>query len=346
MKPDKNIYRFVISTPSRFVGEYSKKIFIGHFWDFENTTQYSVTENPYSKNYYVISINRPVGRNPRITTNLPNMYNVDGNEIMLIMAVLYGKTFFFNGEIQAGEFLTKPFIDINRPLNSYKWHFNSHKKRIDTNFNLNFAELTNVEHIINKVGKSRPKYHTTFFNASNLYSRALQNFEHHPDLAFIDLVSAGEILTANFKINEKTIQDIELENLFKRIRNNCKSASEILELLKLKAYNIRNKFSNGLFNFLDDNFFKYTYSGNKDWAINKENILICLKATYDLRSQIVHSGMALGKIINVNNLDSEIFSVFPAEASKEKFKLLSKSLNFLGLERVIRYSLLKLIKVI
>lgn len=85
---------------------------------------------------------------------------------------------------------------------------------------------------------------------------------------------------------------------------------------------------------------------DKKWSINKQNILSCLKSTYDLRSQIIHSGFELGKVLNVNNMDSEIFSVFPTGVSNKKIKLIRKSLNFLGLERVIRYSLLKVAKVI
>lgn len=235
MKPNKNIYRFVVSTPSRFVGEYSSKILISHFWDFENTTDDTIRESPYTRNYYVISINRSERKNERFTTNLPNIYDVDGNEVMLIMSVLYGKTFFFNGQIQAGNFLTKPFIDTVKPLNSYKWPFNSHQKRIDTNFILNFSQLNSISHIVNKIGKTRPKFHTTFFNASNLYCRALQNFETHPDLAFIDLVSAGEILTANFKLNKKNIKDDDVKDLLNKIKFNCKHSSEIIEKLSQKV---------------------------------------------------------------------------------------------------------------
>ncbi len=349
MKLNENIFRFIISSPSRFVDNYVRKnIRIDHFWDFNDSANLKIQqiENPFSRNYYVITLRRKQPKDENGKVKSYNMFKNDGNEVMMIMSVLFGKRFDFHGNLQSGNFLSKPNINNIIALDTYNWPFNSYKKRIDTNIDLKLSNLSLCKNIIDKIGRQRPKSHTTFFNASNLYCRALQNFDENPDLSYIDLVSAGEILTANFKMKEKYLYDESLKSIFSSIKDNCKDYINIIDNLKSRLYQVRTRFANGLSTLLDDSFFLHTYSTNKQWSIQKENILTNLKYTYDLRSQLIHSGLEIGRVLNIDNLGAELFSVIPLGISKDNFKKLSKSLNFIGLERVIRYSLLKLIKVI
>src|SRR5258708_5031820 len=64
LRPDESIHKFLISTPSRFVGEFeSDDLLITHAWSglFSRSDLHALgyRAGPYSRNYYVIVVRIP-----------------------------------------------------------------------------------------------------------------------------------------------------------------------------------------------------------------------------------------------------------------------------------------------
>ncbi|TOB51267.1 hypothetical protein CGK04_12130, partial [Vibrio parahaemolyticus] len=100
-----------------------------------------------------------------------------------------------------------------------------------------------------------------------------------------------------------------------------------------------------LIDCLDDKFFERSESKHEYQKLTKTDIKQRLKAAYNLRSKYVHAGKTPSGWMSVDYLNDneEIIFGAPVLQDKEMKKTLKRSPTFIGMERIIRYSLLKFI---
>ena len=111
--------------------------------------------------------------------------------------------------------------------------------------------------------------------------------------------------------------------------------------IKSRLFQIRRKYSLTLNNLLNKYFFSQTESSNKIASLSEDKIEQRIKASYDLRSRYVHTGLKFGNWITaLNQHGHETIVGKPVVNDNDYQKLLMLTPTFGGLERIIRYCLL------
>ena len=187
----------------------------------------------------------------------------------------------------------------------------------------------------------------TIQNGCKFYMKTLQNFETNPEIAYLHLITVGEILANYFEYDENEIleQDDIKPVLNKMEASLCFNDKEI-KIVTNRIFSIKKKFVITFNKLVNDKFFIVTEVLYNDWGkLTKENFEKCMKASYDLRSRYVHSGFNFGNYISLNygGMRGEILKRQINHPDKKLKKLLQKIPTFIGLERIVRYALLRFI---
>ena len=179
----------------------------------------------------------------------------------------------------------------------------------------------------NDVGKGIPKRFLYLFNAAcKLYTQALRNAENEDETAYLNLVMAGEILSQ-------------------------------YEMHKIKKDTKKERFARTLSELLDDKFFLSTESRVYDklhgfgfFKRNGADFKKHLQRAYELRNKYVHEGIPFGKWIRPHNSCEDILTGTPVVDEDIKqivsgyAEIIKDAPTFIGLERTIRYCLLKMLE--
>ena len=104
---------------------------------------------------------------------------------------------------------------------------------------------------------------------------------------------------------------------------------------------IKRCFVESICNLLDDEFFDEQQGF---MFLSKDKIRSSIGAAYDLRSKYVHVGATFGVWIRPNVRAEELRGGRPVVPDKDFAKILEKAPSFHGLERVVRYCILKIME--
>jgi hypothetical protein len=341
---------FAFDTTSRFVGEYiSEKIKIQHFWPDitggDRDWGRKFLEGPDSQSYYIIKLigfhrewifggSKITDDGTGLARSLVNMISVIlGKELSYVGCVHDGVNFLnpISNQRQRGPYLRSPLSD--------------HGERID--FPL---QKLNIEHLSEyKVAMEMLFDDNNTLNewltAARFYARGINNFTSDPNLSFTDLVSCGECLTQDLKLPDSELYDDAFLPLIKKFQESKEFNDSEKSILQKKLYQLRRRFAFGILHDLDEGYFSRKLGGftNDDALISKDNIFNLLGATYDVRSKLVHAGANLSVLLHHLPYEERLW-MFNVGMDKDLKKVLRKSLSFIGLERVIRYSLIKRLK--
>lgn len=344
LRPEQDIHKCLISSPARFIAEYDKpELLITHAFPSTNDTVLRVTQregNPYSR-YYYVCVFRIEPPEPQPGVVVPD-YSHIGNLISIALSVFYGKRFDNHGVIESHGRFSMPLLNnIDLPMQHYYFGSNHHHPRKDLSIEL---DLRNCEPIINfLIKKPNDQLKQTFFTAGKFYLSSLQSLDFDMERAFLDLVTCGEILSNYFEYSEDEIYPSNLKEMFERLDNNGVSQQDI-NLIKSRLYQIKAKFSLTLMKLLNANFFNNTESLDDSTKLTIQNIETCIKAVYDLRSKYVHTGIKFGHwLVPQPAFMNEIKLGIPVVDDKDLKKILSKVPTYIGIERVIRFALLRLL---
>jgi len=176
-------------------------------------------------------------------------------------------------------------------------------------------------------------------------------------------------LSNSYQYSEEEIYDeqlksdlIEIECVFKEMdkKENVGEKweerwNEIFKNLKKRLFQVKKRYILTIMKLMNNYFFSHTESDDNrmsQYKIEKDDFKKRIGATYDLRSIYVHEGCMFGKyIMPLNkNLHSDILTgkldykhtdTSIKKISKNLCKSLSKTLTFKGLERVMRFCLLR-----
>jgi hypothetical protein len=340
LRPKETIQKVLISTTSRLAGEYEKNgILLTHAWpDFHDQSPLiRQSPGPISRSAFMLTfVTEPFPK----SGILPD-YSPTGHMICSYLAVLFGKRFDNHGFIEEQGTFHIPDLAQFGYLCDPLLPQNSHQLRIDFPVPLNLSEIHRIEPLIFDKALD-PNFRRSFGGAAKFYLQAMQNVEHDSEIAYLDLIAAGEILSGFYDYEKDELMDDNIKQVLSKIREEMNDGTKIAKQLSDRMFQVKRRFVESIIRLIDEKFLgsteRQTIGGFKSDSFRSS-----ISAAYDLRSRYVHTGISFGPWVSlkVGGRLNEIQLGSPMMEDKEFGKILRKAPTYIGLERVIRYCLLQ-----
>jgi len=346
LHPPKNVTKCLISTPAEIAGEYeSDDILITHAWPelmTPNARRTLVKPGPTHRRFLIGCLKtEEVADEDRRTGPIPN-YHWFGDFLAVCLSVFFGKRFDHHGLVETQGMFCLPSYDSIRGIGVYNLPPYNSRPRTDLEIELNLTQLSMISELLHL--KADRSAMDTFFTAGNFYLRSLRIIEEQPEIAYVDLVTAGEILSNYFNYPDEQLLGEALLGLLDEIRNELPHGDKKANRIRNRLYQVRRRYRLTLCNLLNANFFTRTESTHQSAALRKDEIEPSVLAAYDLRSRYVHTGERFGAWIHsLEHLHAEKQMGTPVVDDKGYQKVLVRAPTFIGLERIMRYCLLAFI---
>lgn len=339
LKPDEHVHKALLSTRSRLVGEYDDpddpELFVTHAWQHGPEVYRNLVEGAYSQSFFVAVFRTEPVDQPSIA--LPE-FSYFADLLASHLTILYGKHFQSHGLLETSGFFRAPVSLGLRPTRDFSAPYFSHTPRRCVPTPLNLAEISRIRPLLD-ASTDEVEAAQLVSTAGIFYSRALTEIEQQPDLAYLDLVTCGEILSSARSIPQNRLCDTQVRSILSRIEAELSDGTRVANLLRRRLFQVRRRFSEVLADFLDDYFFSH-FESRELGALKVDTIKGALKAAYDLRSRYVHTGVHFGGWMNLPHQTETVLGT-PLIEDKELKKVLCRAPTLHGLERVMRYALLK-----
>jgi hypothetical protein len=329
LNPDKSVHKYLLSSPASFTGMYEQEDFL---------IAPALQKNHVNRYFYVYAIRREETDNEN-TILVPN-YSTSADNLCIALSVFYGKRFDNHGAIEsAGKFWIPNYGDITF-LNT-NFLTNNQKVRVDLNNSLNFK---NCESLINAI--TTPENNNLwgdFFTAGKFYLSSLKLVDIDLERAYLDLITCGELLSSFYEYSEDKLysHDKDLCSVLDRMQLAEMDEKDIC-FIKKRLYQVKRRFCLTFNELINKNFFEKTESESDDTKLTYDRFNICIKSAYDLRSKYVHSGTKFKQWIEPYN--ELMYETLPYSANvddKDFKKILCQIPTYTGLERIVRFSLLR-----
>ena len=342
LKPAETVERILISTTSRFVGEYEADgIVITHAWPgFSNPTgSLRMKEGPLSRSAFMLSFVVP--EVPRIVgTPIPN-YEDFGETVCALLSLLYGKRFDSHGSVQSHGDFRLPHLEQFNSLCIPELPQNNHSPRSDIVVPLSLRQVIKIAPILPGQVSDLAKA-VALRGAAKFYHQALQNGESDPEVAYLHLITAGEMLANMHRPASPEDLDEDIREILDHVRQSVPDGETAAQILSSRLRQIKRRFRLTVEELVDEQFFSAANS-EPDWKkFNKDDFSKRVSAAYDIRSRYVHTGDSFGRWIapDRNNF-GEVLYDRPQVGDVEFAKLLQSAPTYVGLERAIRYCLIR-----
>ncbi len=340
LKPDETVQKMLVSTTSRMVGEYESDTIVITLALSSNDLppRMRIIENPLSRSAYIIALETPP-RNRNASITVPN-YSATGETICAYLSVLFGKRFDFHGSVERTGYYQIPDLAAYGRICNPKLPFNSHEERSCFPVPMKIDRFESIERIFTdpKIDK---KLLSKLDAVCKFYMQALQNAEIDPEIAYLHLITAGEILSSFFSYSQKEILDQETLKDLETIKNEIEGGDSIAKRMSGRLTSVKRSFVKSLCSLLDDPF--YTTDGTEENTcyFTPANIEKSVGAAYDLRSTYVHTGVSFERLIEPSVFDKDLRPDNLVVDDKNFAKILRKAPTFPGLERLMRYCILR-----
>ena len=341
-KPRTDITKLLLSTPSHFVGQYENDVFrIVNANENARVNVYTpkADERIY-REYIEITVATPEYKKDTIV--IPD-YSQIGENFCIALSVLFGKRFDSHGLIQQHGWPYVPSVESSHQIYNKNLSFNSVNKRADYQIGLCLENIKYIEHVLFEHDGDNADAHSTFWYAGRYYIQAIRIVEESPELAFLSLITAGEILASHFKYPIEELLDENTKQLLKQLKGLGKDGEKLHKKVSSKLMGISEAFCKFIIDCLDSDFFNRTEAKHEFQKLSESDIKQRLKAAYNLRSKNVHAGKLPSSWMAVNYLrdNEEVIHSNPVIEDKDMQKSIKRSPTFIGMERIIRYSLIK-----
>ena len=203
------------------------------------------------------------------------------------------------------------------------------------------AEFARLKPLLHHVTSLPATFAQTFQGAAKFYLQALQNFEREPEVSYLHLITASEILSNFTKFDKHELLDEQTKILLETIRtqlpNGVKVANQITGSLLL----IKKRFVQTITGLVDSAFFDRSESKEQFAQLKSDSFEAAIGAAYDLRSKYVHTGMPFGIWVSrlIGGSNTEIQVGEPVVSDKDFGEILARAPTLVGLERIVRYCL-------
>lgn len=344
LRPDKCVHKLIISSTSRFVGEYeSEDLLVTHAWPgLENRAQRPIglTENPYSRNYYAVVFKVESSQNSEGSQVEFPYYDWFGEFVCIYMSILFGKRFDYHGLIETNGFFFLPdSVGFSSPIRLPHIGVNNHKPRKDIEIELDLSNFRKLEPLV--TGRADERVTSIANAAGKFYLRSIRLFELEPELAFLDLVTCGELLSNYYQYTDEELYGQPLRDQFIEIESKLDNGASVCKSIKNRLYQVRRKYVLTITRLLSPYFFQNSESLEGFASLKPDDIEQRVKASYDLRSLYLHEGIGIGNWLEPQYFMNEVQVGIPVVKSKTLEKLLCLTPTYVGMERIMRFCLLR-----
>jgi Apea-like HEPN len=341
LKPAETVERILISSTSRFVAEYeSAGVVITHAWpSFRNpTSSLRMKESPLSRSAFMLSfIVREVPRRPGDI--IPN-YEGWGEIVCSLLSLLYGKRFDSHGRVQSHGSFFLPHLAQFNSLRIPKLPQNDHSPRSDIAVPLDLRQIARLSPILTRQVTDSAKA-TALKSAAKFYHQALQNGETDPEVAYLHLITAGEILASTHCPQSADHLDDSVRAILDQVTLHIPDGETSAKILANRMRQIQRRFYLTVEDLVDEQFFSAIKNKPDRNKFKKDDFSKRVSASYDIRSRYVHTGVSFGEWIAPRESLEEVRVGLPHLEDREYAKLLQLAPTYIGLERVIRYCLIR-----
>jgi hypothetical protein len=344
LRPDETLQKALLSTTSRLVGEYEAEgVLLTHAWPdfYDQSASIRLREGPASRSAFVFAfrtepVEEGVGR------SLPE-YSPTGDLVASYLSVLYGKRFDHHGLIEGTGFFRVPDLVHFATLCTPSLPHNSHTPRADYPTPLNLVEFARLEPLLLHITSLPATFAQTFQGAAKFYLQALQNFEREPEVSYLHLITASEILSNFTKFDKDELLDEKTKIILDKIRTQLPDGVKVANQITGKLLLIKKRFVQTITGLVDCAFFDRSESKEQFAQLKSDSFEAAIGAAYDLRSKYVHTGMPFGSWVSrsIGGSNAEIQVGKPVVIDKEFGKILARAPTLVGLERIVRYCLLR-----
>ena len=339
----------LVSTTSNLVGEHrGGEVRLTLAFPDSESMNLRLSETPISRSAVMVLFDMERPESARPTLPLSSAEWV-GQSVCDVLSVLYGKRFDSHGLVQSGRIFWVPDLSLYSSSSHPKLPFNSHRSRTTAPVALNLDQAATVDGwLVPSIDDPEKRLIQT---ACGFYARALRNAERDVEVAYLHLITAGEVLTGldDYRVeelfDERTLKDVE------KVRKHLGETVANRFTGRMRA--VRRRFAKSLHSSLDDDFYAagqadnenrkhFLAEGMTDLDRKSFDMVKCLESAYDVRSRYVHSGTPFEFPVSPRMLGCSDLTLGRPVLEDRKFaKTLEKSPTFCGLERILRYCLLK-----
>ena len=345
-------YKVLISTTSRLVGEYrGGKVGLAPAFPGLDSVDLQREQGPTSRSGVMVLFAWELLKTPEEQLLDLSAEQV-GQCVCDVLSVLYGKRFDSHGAVEAsGIFQVADLTSYSRPSRS-RLPFNSHSVRASFPVPLELGKVASVEKwLVPAVGDDRTRRIQT---ACGFYTRALRNAEDDAEVAYLHLITAGEVLASLDGHGREELLDESARGDFEQARE-CLGELYAHGMLG-RMGTVKRGFVKSLLGLLDEDFYEAGIADPENGTYFKAegmeglgdkrfdmDMAKCLGSAYDVRSRYVHSGVPFGSWVStIGRLNGgDRVGRRPFTLDKGLGKVLETSPTLCGLERVLRYALLK-----
>ena len=339
-------YKVLISTTSKLLGEYrGNKVSLALAFPDIESVDTQMAESPMSRSAAMVLFEWEHLKTPE--RNMPD-FSAEGvgQCVSDVLSVLFGKRFDSHGPVEGIGIFQVPNLAAYSTPSRPGLPFNTHQERASFPVTLALSQAERVERwLFPKIDNVDTRRIQT---ACGFYSRALQNAERDAEVAYLHLITAGEVLTNLEAPAREELLDSEIQKDLEEIRT--KVGERCANRIARRMMSIRKGFAKSLLLHLDSDFYtageadptNRSYFKARGMAgLNKDfDMAKCLESAYDVRSKYVHSGAPFGTWVAPRHVSDRVLGR-PVLADKGLAKTLEMCPTFCGLERVIRYVLLR-----
>ena len=322
------------------VGEFvSEDILISHAWqNFTNSSSaVRMEENPVSRSGFIIAFQtEPYQKTSGAV--VPD-YSPVGEVVCSYLSVLFGKRFDCHGLVEGSGFYNTPDLSTYNNICNPKLPFNTHKPRSCFKIPLNLSNFLPFSKIFTS-SEIDLAFQIKLNAACKFYMQALQNAEYEPEIAYLHLITSGEILAGFFEYDKKEILDPQILSVLSAIETGLENGEKMSNQISSRLLGIKKKFVKSLCSLIDKRFYESSNSDNTYECFVSDSLEKNIGAAYDLRSKYVHTGVPFGGWVQPKRHHTDLQFGRPVVNDKEFSKILEKAPTLLGLERFVRYCLL------
>ena len=245
LRPIEDITKILLSTPSYFTGEYEEDDFLLSI-AFDNSSRY----DPHGQEYFILAVKTPPLDKSRVA--IPD-YSGTGDLLSIYLSILYGKRFDNHGLVESlGLFRLPNYLPSGKHNTALP--FNSKKTRQDLEIPLSLHEIKRIAPLLHEE-QLDPRFERFLISAGRFYLHSLQHAETQPEIAFLDLITCGEILSNFFEYDQDYLLDVEIKRDLVRIEDEIYGGSEIVRRLHNRLFNIKRRFVKTVLYLLNPCFF-------------------------------------------------------------------------------------------
>lgn len=334
LRPKDNIHKILLSTTSRLAGEFQHDgMLLSHAWPqfSKPSLQVRFEESPVSRCSFVLVFETE----PRERELVIPDFSPTGEVVCSYLSVLFGKRFDCHGLIEGSGFFNAPDLSSYNTLCDPRLPFNSHTVRKDYVVPLNLGSFESFVRAL-KILEGEPDQARKFRASCKFYMQAIQNAERDVEVAYIHLITSGEILASTFSYELEELADESILEDLRDIRAELNNGTKIVNRITSKLYWVKQRFVKSLASLVNDEFFYNQAFG----SFTKNNIYQSIAAAYDMRSRYVHSGDSFGTWVHSRVHQNDLQFGRPVIENKKLQKIISKAPTLSGLERLIRFCIL------